>query len=389
MLKHLSLKTKMFALLIFIVLLAAAPLAIYFVKTAGAFARLGADPSVERTLQAAVDRAPSSGEQQAAALSLKRFRQIEVLRETIVRQAVLVSAVYFTAVLLVALTIGYLFISRITRPLKELTRATQQLAADDLDVKLPEKAGGEIGALMHSFNAMAHNLSAARQEKMLAERKATWQRVARVIAHEIKNPLTPIKLSTERMYEKFLSQSKDFPAVIKSTVDTVLNEINTLQRLVDTFHKYAKFPDPVLRPEPVNEVIESVCSLFSFSHAPIIRNFAPDLPLIKMDKGQVREVLSNLIKNAAEAIAETGRSGEIAVSSVRDGAMVRIRVADNGCGIAPENLEKLFQPYFTTKKGGNGIGLALAERIISLHGGGISCQSRAGEGTTFDISLPC
>jgi len=389
MLKHLSLKTKMFALLIFIVLLAAAPLAIYFVKTAGAFARLGADPSVERTLQAAVDRAPSSGEQQAAALSLKRFRQIEVLRETIVRQAVLVSAVYFTAVLLVALTIGYLFISRITRPLKELTRATQQLAADDLDVKLPEKAGGEIGALMHSFNAMAHNLSAARQEKMLAERKATWQRVARVIAHEIKNPLTPIKLSTERMYEKFLSQSKDFPAVIKSTVDTVLNEINTLQRLVDTFHKYAKFPDPVLRPEPVNEVIESVCSLFSFSHAPIIRHFTPDLPSIRMDKGQVREVLSNLIKNAAEAIAEAGQSGEIAVSSVRDGAMVRIRVADNGCGIAPENLEKLFQPYFTTKKGGNGIGLALAERIISLHGGGISCRSESGKGTIFDISLPC
>jgi nitrogen fixation/metabolism regulation signal transduction histidine kinase len=388
MMRSLSLKMKTFGLLLFVVLLATIPMMVYYVNSFRALAHLGTDPLIEATLAASVPHAASEAERGNAALSLKKYRQIEVLKESIIRQVMLVSMFYFLAVVLIALIVGYFFISRITRPLKDLTDATAKLAADDLEVTLPESEGGEIGRLIRSFNTMARNLNTARQEKLIAERKATWQRVARVIAHEIKNPLTPIKLSTERLYEKYLTQSKDFGTVIKSTTDTILNEISTLQRLVDTFHKYAKFPDPVLKPEPLNAIVKEVCGMFGTSGAPITCTCDSSIAQVNMDKGQIREALGNLLKNACESIAESGRPGEIRVSMQCVDGRVAITVRDSGCGIAPENMGKLFQPYFTTKKAGNGIGLALTERIISLHGGTIICRSEADKGAEFVITLP-
>ncbi len=384
MMRNRSLKTKTFLLLACVVLIATLPLGVYYVKTSSLLAQLGESEAIDKTLTSSIDLLHTDDVRQDALLALKEYRQIGVLKKSIVHQVVLFTMCYIAAVTVLSLVVGYFFISRITRPLRNLLDATAMLSEDNLQYKIENTASGEVGKLVDAFNAMGEKLLVARQEKIMAERRATWQRVARIIAHEIKNPLTPIKLSTERLYDKYLNQSKDLDDVMKSTTATILAEIDNMQKLVDTFHKYAKFPDPVLKDERLQDILVDVCALFKDT-IPVTCSVAPDLPAVKVDKGQIREALSNLLTNAAQAIAESGRQGSVTVTAGLSGKYVQITVADNGCGISEENQKKLFQPYFTTKKHGNGIGLALTERIISLHGGKISCESTLGEKTAFTI----
>jgi len=383
--KNISLKTKTFILLILIVLLATVPLIMYYIKTAKGLSELGTDRDIEMSLYKSIDLYEKDREKEKAALALKKYRQIKVLKTSIVKQVLFFSIFYFIAVILIAIVLGYVFISKITKPLRNLTNATKRLAGDNLDYKLKEDIGGEIGQLIDSFNKMLTDLKVAREQRAIAERRATWQRVARTIAHEIKNPLTPIKLSTERMYDKFLNESKDFPKVIKSTTDTILTEIENLQKLVDTFHKYAKFPDPVLRPESINQIINETLDMFKGEGIEIIQDLQKNIPSFSLDKGQVRQALTNFIKNSKESFEGISKQGQVKVSSRYEDNKVMITIEDNGCGISEENKKRLFQPYFTTKKHGSGIGLALTERIISLHGGKIVCESTEGNGTKFTV----
>jgi nitrogen fixation/metabolism regulation signal transduction histidine kinase len=381
--RNLSLKTKAFVVLFLLVLLSTAPLIAYYLNATRGLMQLQSDPAIAQSLVDAVELAQTPQHKDRAALALKTYAQMQALRTRIVHQVLLFSILYSVLVVIVSLLAGYLLISRITKPLKDLTDATQKLSAGQLTDTLDDSAGGEIGSLISSFNKMVADLRIAHQQLAIAERRNTWQQVARTVAHEIKNPLTPIKLSTERMYEKFLMNSKDFPDIIKSTTTTILNEINNLQKLVDTFHKYAKFPDPALKPDSINDIILEAAAMFKGEHATISCTLAPAAPAIPLDRGQIREALVNVVKNAIEAIAQAGRPGEIRLSSRCDDNELSVSIRDNGCGIPQEHHKKLFQPYFTTKKQGNGIGLALTERIITLNGGKIAFESQEGVGTTF------
>jgi nitrogen fixation/metabolism regulation signal transduction histidine kinase len=380
-----TLRAKAFFLITALVLLTTVPLVFYYLKTAEAIGALGTDPRIENSLSRCIDLSPDKSGKEQAAEALRNYGQIKALKDRIIRQVVIFSVVSTCLVIAIALILGYILISRITRPLKELTAATRRIAEDRPDVKLPEKTGGEIGELVHAFNTMADDLKIAREQRAMAERRATWQHVARTIAHEIKNPLTPIKLSTERMYEKYLMESNDFPEVIKSTTQTVLSEITNLQKLVDTFHRYAKFPDPVLKSESLSAIVEETAALFSGAPVPVTCTIEERLPGLFLDKGQIREALTNLIKNSIEAVEGTGRPPLVEVSVFRQDGRVVLKVKDNGCGISGENQKRLFQPYFTTKKQGSGIGLALIERIVTLHGAMISVESREGIGTEMTI----
>jgi nitrogen fixation/metabolism regulation signal transduction histidine kinase len=385
MLKNMSLKTKTFILLILIILLATLPLIFYYLKAMKGLTELGTDRDIEMSLQKSIDLEQSVQGKEKAALALKKYRQIKVLKSSIIKQVLVFSLFYFFAVILISIGLGFVFISKITRPLQKLSGAVKELAGDNLDITLYENIGGEIGYLIDSFNKMLSDLKVAREQRAIAERRATWQQVARTIAHEIKNPLTPIKLSTERMYDKFLNESKDFPTVIKSTSETILHEIDNLQKLVDTFHKYAKFPDPVLKTESINHIVTETIEMFKGENVEITENLDKDIPNLSLDKGQIRQAMTNFLKNAIQSFDGMAAPGKIQVTSRREDEKVIVSVEDNGCGIPEENLRRLFQPYFTTKKHGSGIGLALTERIISLHGGKILCESKVGEGTKFTI----
>jgi two-component system nitrogen regulation sensor histidine kinase NtrY len=385
---NMTLRAKTFILIGALVLLTTGPLVIYYLQATQSISALGTDPQIENSLLRCIDLSVGNDDKMHAAEALKKYGQIKVLKDRIVGQVIMFSIMYSIGVIALALGIGYLLVSRITRPLKELTEATGKIAEDRLDAKLPEDAGGEIGELIHAFNAMADDLKNAREQRAIAERRATWQHVARTLAHEIKNPLTPIKLSTERMYEKYLTGSGDFGEVMKSTATTILSEIANLQKLVDTFHRYAKFPDPVLGDESLEPIIRETIALFSTASAPIACRIDEALPMVRIDKGQIREALTNLIKNGIEAVEGTGRPPLVEVSARSNNGLVTLAVKDNGCGIAEENRGKLFQPYFTTKKQGSGIGLALIERIVTLHGATIVVESEVNFGTEIRIMFP-
>ncbi|MBN2037715.1 MAG: HAMP domain-containing protein [Chitinispirillaceae bacterium] len=382
---NLTLKAKTFILITVLVLLTTGPLVFYYLQATQGIGNLGTDPQIESSLSRCIELSTTPDNKEQAAHALKRYGQIKVLKDRIVTQVVLFSVVYSVAVIALLLAAGYVMVSRITRPLKNLTAATRRIAADRLDEKLPETVGGEIGDLVRAFNTMAHDLKTAREQRAIAERRATWQHVARTIAHEIKNPLTPIKLSTERMYEKYLTESRDFPEVIKSTTQTVLTEIGNLQKLVDSFHRYAKFPDPVLKSESFGDIAKETAALFTGGKAAITCTADASVPQLMLDRGQIREALTNLIKNAIEATEAVEREPHVSVTVTYDQGLVTMCVKDNGCGISQDNIKKLFQPYYTTKKQGSGIGLALVERIVTLHGGSLSVQSEEGHGTEIRL----
>jgi two-component system, NtrC family, nitrogen regulation sensor histidine kinase NtrY len=382
---NLTLKAKTFILIVSLVLLTTGPLVFYYLQAAQGIGNLGADPRIESSLVQCIEISSTAADKEWAADALKKYRQIRVLKNRIVTQVALFSIIYSIVVIALLLIVGYLIVSRITRPLKDLTTATRRIAEDRLDEKLPETTGGEIGELVHAFNVMADDLKNAREQRAMAERRATWQHVARTIAHEIKNPLTPIKLSTERMYEKYLMESKDFPEVIKSTTQTILTEIGNLQKLVDSFHRYAKFPDPALKNESLGVIARETALLFDIGSTKVTCLVDDAIPDLLLDKGQIREALTNVIKNAIESTVGTGRDPVINVTVRRTGENVIASIRDNGCGVARENRAKLFQPYYTTKKQGSGIGLALVERIMTLHGARIEVRSEDTSGTEIRL----
>jgi nitrogen fixation/metabolism regulation signal transduction histidine kinase len=384
-LRELSLRSKMFILLIMVVVFASVPLIMIFYNTTETISKLGRDPIIEQALEKSIDTFTGEDRERAAE-ALKTYRTITVLKpDLIVKQSLIASILISTLILIIFLIVGFIFVSQIMKPLRHLTGATQEIAKGNIEYQIKARAGAELGQLITSFNNMARDLKFARQQLAIAERRATWQRVARTIAHEIKNPLTPIKLSTERMYDKFLNESRDFPEVIKSATRTILSEIDQMQRLVETFHKYAKFPDPVLKTDSVNEIISEVRNLYRDQQVKIEADLQEDISPLQLDHGQIREAFTNLVKNSIEAISENDDEGVISIESQAVPQGVKVEIRDNGCGISPEDQKKLFQPYFTTKKQGSGIGLALTERIINLHGGKIFCESEKGKGTKFTV----
>ena len=223
-------------------------------------------------------------------------------------------------------------------------------------------------------------------EIIMAQRALAWQEVAKRIAHEIKNPLTPIRLSAERLLKKWNDKADDFGDVIVRSTRTIVHEVNSLRSLVDEFSRFGKMPKISLEPTSINSIIEEVIDLYSnVKDLSIIPSLSTEIPPIETDKKQIKMALINLIDNAVQAKTET-----IVLNTLYDPAMdlIRIEVIDNGSGIMEKDKDKLFFPYFSTKKEGTGLGLAIVNSIISKHRGYIRVQDNKPKGTQFIIELP-
>jgi len=223
---------------------------------------------------------------------------------------------------------------------------------------------------------------------MEAQRALTWQDVARKIAHEIKNPLTPIKLSTERMIKKWEHKDADFDEVFHRSTKAIVKEVDSLKRLVDEFSKFGKMPEIRKTPTSIPTIIEEVVNLYRDYKGIEIQVSIPDnLPLAQLDGEQFRRVMINIFDNAIQAMTNSGRI-DVRINFDMPMNMAYIEVADNGPGIRDEDKEKLFLPYFSTKKQGTGLGLAIANRIIKEHGGHIWVRDNEPKGTVFSIEIP-
>src|SRR5882672_5675852 len=223
-----------------------------------------------------------------------------------------------------------------------------------------------------------------------AQKVAAWREVARRLAHEIKNPLTPIQLSAERLRRHFAGAPPQAKALVDECTQTIVGEVESLKLLVDEFSQFARMPSPRTVPTDLGQLITDTIALYNgiFTDVRIDQRFAPGVPLVRLDAEQIRRVIINLVDNAIEAME---RRGQIVVETQRDAAnnVVRVFVADNGPGIPPAEREKLFLPYYSTKRRGSGLGLAIVRRIIAEHGGSIEVGDNTPRGTRFTIELPC
>jgi two-component system nitrogen regulation sensor histidine kinase NtrY len=227
-----------------------------------------------------------------------------------------------------------------------------------------------------------------------AQKQAAWREVARRVAHEIKNPLTPIALSAERIQRHLdRSTSTDRPSmgVVRSCAETIAGAVETVRRLVDEFSTLARFPVAKPRPADINEIIENALSMFDgrMDGVGLHKTLAPDLPRVLADNEAIKRAIANLVDNAAEATENAVvREIEISTALVASRDAVEITVSDTGHGVTRELKEKLFLPYFSTKKRGTGLGLSIVSRIVEDHHGSIRIEENHPVGTRFIVELP-
>jgi nitrogen fixation/metabolism regulation signal transduction histidine kinase len=288
---------------------------------------------------------------------------------------------------LAAGAVGALLASRVTHPVEALRAAALRVAAGDLGARVETRAAGEVGELVRAFNGMTADLAASRARLAQAERVAAWREVARRLAHEIKNPLTPIAMSVETLRDAHARARPDFGEIFEEGTRAIGEEVRRLKRIVDEFSRFARLPAPERTPVAPDELVQSVLALFP---APppgvtVAREIEAGLPAVLADRDQVLQVLLNLMRNALDAMPA---GGTVAIRARRAGSVVAFSVSDTGPGIRPEDRPRVFEPYFTTKEGGTGLGLAIAQRIAEEHGGALELSSAQGPGTTFTLTLP-
>ena len=297
--------------------------------------------------------------------------------------------------LFLSIIISINFASRLTLPIVNLIGASEKISLGDLNAQVPLiETDKEFRKLNENFNSMIDKLKKQQDKLLVSERHAAWESVARKLAHEIKNPLTPIQLSIDRIREKYLNKTEDVDNQFSSYLDTVTKQIKDIEHLVDEFSDFARMPKPVFKKIDLNKLISRSLNLhelseknidFVFSKGKLAHN-------INVDEEQLNRVFINLVKNSIESIREkriknVGFKGKIDIDIKEDSDYIYVTIVDNGIGFDQVNKTKMLTPYFTTKKKGTGLGLAIVTKIINDHNSTILFNSIK-DGAKVEIILP-
>jgi signal transduction histidine kinase len=290
--------------------------------------------------------------------------------------------IYSFAVIIIII-VSSLFANQIAAPIRRLTKATEAVAKGDLSIKLEENERGEIGDLFEGFNSMTRELQKNQSEITELERENAWKEMAKQVAHEIKNPLTPMKLSVQQILASYQDKKENFGEILKKLSQSVLNQIESLSLIATEFSTLAKMPSLKLEQIELVSIIRDTINLFSDESIQIKFNTNVTEVFAEADKSQFRRMLINLIRNAIQA-----NSTVIDLLLDNKNSLIEIFIHDNGDGIKSENQEKIFEANFTTKDSGMGLGLKLAKRFLEGVGGQILFIDSDRKGTTFKIELP-
>jgi len=281
--------------------------------------------------------------------------------------------------------VAFVIILRTLRPLQILRARAQQVAGGDYARRAAVSSHDEIGELVREFDVMAAAIQEREQRLIRSERLATVGRMAAQITHEVRNPLASIGLYAELLGDEIAEKGPEPRRLLSS----IASEVDRLTEITENYLRFARFPEAKLEPEDLGAVVESV---LEFSRAELAQAgisldiaVASGLPEIAGDESQLRQALMNLVRNAREAMAGGGR---LQVSVDAGEGQVRLRLSDTGAGIADGDLAKIFDPFFSTKDKGTGLGLALVQQIVAEHAGRIDVESTPGRGTTFTLTFP-
>ena len=286
---------------------------------------------------------------------------------------------------------GSVFLSnQLTKPLTLIQSGLSKISRGDMKTKVAVTSRDEIGSLANAYNTMVQRLDHAQKELMKAERESAWKEMAQQVAHEIKNPLTPMKLNLQhlqRQLEANPDNEDTLRPIIEKTAANIIEQIESLNKIASDFSKFAKPIEEPKEPVQLNELLNSILQLYEHEVSASVELQTPKKSVsVLAVEDELRRVFINLIKNAIEAAEESSVHVNITLKKLREHAMIQIK--DNGAGIADENREKIFLPKFSTKSSGTGLGLAIAKKIIEEHGGDIWFESKKGQGTSFYIRLP-
>lgn len=313
---------------------------------------------------------------------LVTLQQAKITRDYFENELALYSKFIFVFLTISVLILFLLSFNLITTPLKKLQSATERLGKGDMDIHIKESPFSPLNHLIQSFNSMTSELEVSRKKLIEAEKESAWRGMARIMAHEIKNPLTPIKLSLEHMETKYYSNSSKFNSVFKKTTAVIHEEINNLHSLAKEFSEFARLPQANVEKIDLNFHLNEILTPYADSHN-ITLTLTGKNPEIMADKNQFKQVIVNIFQNAIHA--SKIKDNINVITEFKDPETIAIRVQDRGLGISKENLNHIFDPYFTNKEKGTGLGLAIVKRIVEQHDGKIEVESQINQGTTFSL----
>jgi signal transduction histidine kinase len=313
-----------------------------------------------------------------------RAQEIESQIDTLDRR-VLLAALLF---ILVGAGIGYSMAERIADPVNRLTRATRRIAGGEFDARVVATSSDELGRLVEDFNRMARDLERQRSELERTNRLEAWAEMARQVAHEIKNPLTPIQLNAEHLRRVNADRGEPLSPILEQSVNTILSQVKLLRQIASEFSSFASSPTVQRAPADIAALLHEIVDPYRSALADQIHfdvDVASNLPPVYIDRTLITRALTNIIENALHAM---GSRGTLIIIATREDAIVRIRISDTGAGMDADALARAFEPYFSTKASGTGLGLPIAKRNVELSGGTIAMTSQFGNGTTVEINLP-
>lgn len=306
-----------------------------------------------------------------------------------IRSAALLSA---GAGIVLAILLSGWAAARVTRPVEQLARAAREVASGNWNTQVAITSSDELGELAETFNRMTSELLAQKEHLMQAERVAAWRELARRLAHELKNPLFPLQLTVENLLRARQQSPQQFEEIFQESSSTLLAEIANLKAIISRFSEFSRMPQPQFQQIQLNEVVQNVGRLFQAQlHAPerapieCKLELADPMKPIAVDPDLLHRALSNLVLNAMDAMPH---GGTLTLRTHENNDLSYVEVSDTGTGLTPEECERLFTPYYTSKPYGTGLGLAIVQSVISDHGGRIKVRSEPGHGTTFVIELP-
>jgi signal transduction histidine kinase len=314
-----------------------------------------------------------------------RQQEIEAQIDELDRR-VLLAAVLF---IIFGAAIGYVMAERIADPVNRLMKATGRIARGDLDARILATSSDEFRRLVDAFNRMAADLQRQRVELERSHRVAAWADMARQVAHDIKNPLTPIQLNAEHLRRVHDDRGAPLGRVLDECVDNVLNQVRLLRQIASEFSSFATSPTVRRAPEALHAVIGDVVEAYRTGlrgQVVLDVEVPKTLPLVMVDKAVLARALTNIIENALHAMP---RGGALHVRArLVDADHVELAIGDTGIGMDAAALDRIFEPYFSTRASGTGLGLTIAKRNVELNGGSIAVESERDEGTTVRITLP-